>query len=381
MKKKNIKVNEKKLAIKMILCLVYLIVITILFICAYRIFEKEQEIPSWTNVESVDDYTYMTIYKMSEKFAYYKDADIGIHFIIEKEETGQWHTYIIAIKESDYNKYKPIIDYTYERTDVEPEPMRVYGYPVNTSEELKELAIKNIENFVPATNEVKINKDNYEAYLTNSYLDTTQKRKDDFNVVLFATLFLLFIVIMLFIFTIFDNGKKQDNILKIKKETKKMKGKTALLFILTLIALSFTINVNAETIIEKDNKKYCIDDNENIVTGFVEIDGSTYFFSRAKEIYGQMKYGWQDDGTHKFYLDGKTGVLQKNGLFEYNKKKYYANEEGYIQGGPIEIDGNIYFFSRAKEIYGQMKYGWQDDGTHKFYLDEKTGKLQKNVAR
>ena len=378
MKKKNIKVNEKKLAIKMILCLVYLIVITILFICAYRIFEKEQEIPSWTNVESVDDYTYMTIYKMSEKFAYYKDADIGIHFIIEKEETGQWHTYIIAIKESDYNKYKPIIDYTYERTDVEPEPMRVYGYPVNTSEELKELAIKNIENFVPATNEVKINKDNYEAYLTNSYLDTTQKRKDDFNVVLFATLFLLFIVIMLFIFTIFDNGKKQDNILKIKKETKKMKGKTALLFILTLIALSFTINVNAETIIEKDNKKYCIDDNENIVTGFVEIDGSTYFFSRAKEIYGQMKYGWQDDGTHKFYLDGKTGVLQKNGLFEYNKKKYYANEEGYIQGGPIEIDGNIYFFSRAKEIYGQMKYGWQDDGTHKFYLDEKTGKLQKN---
>ena len=378
MKKKNIKVNEKKLAIKMILCLVYLIVITILFICAYRIFEKEQEIPSWTNVESVDDYTYMTIYKMSEKFAYYKDADIGIHFIIEKEETGQWHTYIIAIKESDYNKYKPIIDYTYERTDVEPEPMRVYGYPVNTSEELKELAIKNIENFVPATNEVKINKDNYEAYLTNSYLDTTQKRKDDFNVVLFATLFLLFIVIMLFIFTIFDNGKKQDNILKIKKETKKMKGKTALLFILTLIALSFTINVNAETIIEKDNKKYCIDDNENIVTGFVEIDGSTYFFSRAKEIYGQMKYGWQDDGTHKFYLDGKTGVLQKNGLFEYNKKKYYANEEGYIQGGPIEIDGNIYFFSRAKEIYGQMKYGWQDDGTHKFYLDEKTRKLQKN---
>ena len=62
-----------------------------------------------------------------------------------------------------------------------------------------------------------------------------------------------------------------------------MKGKTALLFILTLIALSFTINVNAETIIEKDNKKYCIDDNENIVTGFVELDGNIYFFSRAKE--------------------------------------------------------------------------------------------------
>ena len=144
-----------------------------------------------------------------------------------------------------------------------------------------------------------------------------------------------------------------------------------------IVTISFTINVNAETIIEKDNKKYCIDDNENIVTGFVEIEGNTYFFSRAKDIYGQMKYGWQDDGTHKFYLDEKTGVLQKNGLLEYNEKKYYANEEGYIQGGPIEIDGNVYFFSRAKDIYGQMKYGWQDDGTHKFYLDEVTGVLQK----
>ena len=111
MKKKNIKVNEKRLAIKMILCLVYLVVITILFVCAYKIFEKEQEIPSWSDVENIDDYTYMTIYKMSEKFAYYKDADIGIHFIIEKEETGQWHTYLVAIKESEYNKYRPIIDY------------------------------------------------------------------------------------------------------------------------------------------------------------------------------------------------------------------------------------------------------------------------------
>ena len=117
-----------------------------------------------------------------------------------------------------------------------------------------------------------------------------------------------------------------------------------------IVTISFTINVNAETIIEKDNKKYCIDDNENIVTGFVEIEGNTYFFSRAKDIYGQMKYGWQDDGTHKFYLDEKTGVLQKNGLLEYNEKKYYANEEGYIQGGPIEIDGNVYFFSRDLNI-------------------------------
>lgn len=224
-KKNKVKINEKRLAIKMILCLVYLIVITILFTCSYRIFKEEKEIPSWSDVESVDDYTYMTIYKMSEKFAYYKDADVGIHFIIEKEQTGQWHTYLIAIKESEYEKYKPIIDYTYERTDVQPDPIVVYGYPVNTSEELKQLAIKNIENFVPATNEVKITEENYIAYLTNSYLDTTQKRKDNFNYILFITMLLLFIVVMLFIFTILDRDRIVDNLdIKLEKELKKKKS-------------------------------------------------------------------------------------------------------------------------------------------------------------
>ena len=221
---KNQKTNEKRLTIKLILCLVYLVIITILFVCSYKLFEKKNEIPSWSNVENVDEYTYMTVYKMSEKFAYYKEADIGIHFIIEKEETGQWHTYLMAIKESQISKYKDIIDYTYERTKKVPNPIKVYGYPVNTSEELKTLAIKNIENFVPATNEVKITKDNYDTYLTNSYLDTTKSRKDSFDILLFASLLLLLFVVVLFIITIFDKDKIVDNIdNRLEEELRRLK--------------------------------------------------------------------------------------------------------------------------------------------------------------
>lgn len=224
--KKKKKINEKRLTIKLILCLVYLVIITILFVCSYKLFEKKNEIPSWSDVENVDEYTYMIVYKMSEKFAYYKDADIGIHFIIEKEETGQWHTYLVAIKESKINNYKDIIDYTYERTTKVPTPVKIYGYPVNTNEELKSLAIKNIEKFVPATNEVKITKDNYDTYLTNSYLDTTKSRKDNFDILLFLSLLLLFIVIVLFIITIFDKDKIVNNIdNKLEKELKKIKRK------------------------------------------------------------------------------------------------------------------------------------------------------------
>ncbi len=221
---KNKKTDDKRLVIKMTMCLVYLIIITILFVCSYRIFKEKNDIVSWSDVETVEDYTYIKIYKMSEKFAYYKDTNIGIHFVIEKEETGLWHTYLIAINEKDYDKYKAIIDYTYERTTEVPEPITVYGYPVITSNELKTLAIKNIKNFVPAENEVQISEDNYDAYLTNSYLDTTRSKENQFNTILFISLLLLLVVVVLLIATIFNKDKIVDNIDgKIEEEIKNTK--------------------------------------------------------------------------------------------------------------------------------------------------------------
>lgn len=210
MRKKR--VNEKRLIIKMFVCLVYLAIITILFVCSYRLFQEKKEVIPWSEVENVDDKTYIDIYKMSEKFAYYQESNIGIHFVIEKEETGLWHTYLIAINEDEYETFKAIIDYTYERTTNVPEPVRVYGYPTITNQELKDLAIKNIPNFVPAENEVKITQENYETYLTNSYLDTTKKEKNRFNIILCTSLMLLFIVIVLLIITIFDKDRIVNNI-------------------------------------------------------------------------------------------------------------------------------------------------------------------------
>ncbi len=222
MKKKRVK--EKRLAIKMLVCLVYLVIITILFVCSYKLFQEKNDIIAWSEVENIEDYTYIEVYKMSEKFAYSSETNVGIHFVIEKEDTGQWHTYLIAIDESEYEKYKDIIDYTYERTTKVPSPIKVYGYPTITNNDLKNLAIKNLPNFVPAENEVKITNDNYETYLTNSYLDTTKDQRDKFSFVLCISLMLLFIVIGLLIFTIFDKDKLVDNIdEKITEEIKKTK--------------------------------------------------------------------------------------------------------------------------------------------------------------
>lgn len=218
------KIKEKRLAIKMIICLFYLIVITILFACSYYLFQEKNKIVPWSEVESVEDYTYIDIYKMSEKFAFYEKDNIGLHFVIEKEDTGLWHTYIIAINEANYDEYKSIIDYTYERTTEVPEVIRVYGYPVITSNEIKGLAIKNIPNFVPAENQVVIDEANYESYLTNSYLDTTKEQNDKFSILLCICLFLLFIVMGLLITTILDQNMLVDTIdKKIEQEIKRTK--------------------------------------------------------------------------------------------------------------------------------------------------------------
>ncbi len=210
MKKK--KQNDQRLVLKMLACLIYLIVITILFVYTYKLYSENNKLTPWNEVESVDEYTYIDIYKMSEKFAFYEESNIGIHFVIEKENTGQWHTYLIAINEEDYDKYKDIIDYTYERTDKVPEIVRVYGYPKIVDNDLKDLAIKNISNFIPAENEIIITNENYETYLTNSYLDTTEKRKDNFNITLSSIALLLFIAIVLLILTILDKDKIVDNL-------------------------------------------------------------------------------------------------------------------------------------------------------------------------
>lgn len=198
---------EQRLIFKGFVCLAYLIVITILVVCIYQLYHEKKEILPWSQVETVDDYSYITISKMSEKFAYYEKSNKEIHFVIEEEDTGLWHTYLVAIDANDYDKYKDIIDYTYERTTEVPKPIKVYGYPVVIDDELKQLAIKNITNFVPAENEVVITKDNFNTYLTNSYLDTTIPQRDEFSFILCIVIVILVIVVFLFIITIFDKDK------------------------------------------------------------------------------------------------------------------------------------------------------------------------------
>ena len=219
-KNKKKKINYTRIIIKLLLSLIYLSIIGVLVYSSFTIFTEEKKIVKWNEVEKTDQYTYLEIDQMSEAFA--KIGNKQIHFIMDKESTGAWHTYLIAIHEEDYNKYKQIIDYTYERIKEEPKTIKVYGYPVKITKDIKTLAIKNISKFVPVENEIKIKEDNFEEYLTNTYLDTTIEKQEEFNYYVLLLLLGALIIFIVFIYTIFEKDKSP------KKKVNKKKTKNSI---------------------------------------------------------------------------------------------------------------------------------------------------------
>ncbi len=228
-KKKN---KPFRFLIKMTLCLIYLVVAFILLYCAFSLYRDDKKPVEWENATNIHDYTYVDIDKMSEKFASVGNKK-DIHFIIDEEEkTGAWHVYLLAISKDDYKKYKKIIDYSYGRVQEVPDSVRVYGYPAIIGRNLKELTIKNYKNFVSFENQVELTLENFNEYLTNTYLDSTKKEEENFNWIVVILMVLVLVLLVLIMVTILDKDRLVDEVdrlveieeKKIRKKKKKSKS-------------------------------------------------------------------------------------------------------------------------------------------------------------
>lgn len=222
--------NSFRFLIKTSLCLIYLVVASILAYCAFHLYMEQIKPIKWEEAQDTKDYTYIDVDKMSEKFATI-DKEKNIHFMIDEDKkTGLWHIYLLAINEKDYSKYKKIIDYSYGRRKKQPKSVRVYGYPMVISKDLKELTIKNYKNFVSFENQVELNLDNFNEYLTNAYLDSTKKEEHQFNWIVVILMILELVLIVLIVVTILDKDRIVDEVDRIveledKKRKRKKKSK------------------------------------------------------------------------------------------------------------------------------------------------------------
>ena len=139
---------------------------------------------------------------------------------------------------------------------------------------------------------------------------------------------------------------------------------------------------------EKGSKYYFDEKTGKRVSGFKDIEGNTYFFSRVEP--NKMRTGtFSIDGSvYHFDADGSMYA----GLYEEKGNKYYFDEKtGQRVSGFKDIEGNTYFFSRVEPnqmrtgtfsidgpVYhfdadGSMHTGLYEEKGNKYYFDEKTG--------
>ena len=212
--------NNRRLGI--LVAVIYLMITTILFVFGYKSYKDNNTAKKFQEAKSTEEYSYIEVSKMSEKFAYSEKSNVGIHFVVEKEDTGIWHTYLVAINENDIDNYRDLIAYAKGELKTIPSSIKMYGYPVKINDEIKQMAINNIDSFLPASNEVKITNENYEKYLTNCYLDATIHHQEKISALLIFIGALLIVLICSLILIVLDKDIIVD---KIEKSLKKIKKK------------------------------------------------------------------------------------------------------------------------------------------------------------
>ena len=140
-----------------------------------------------------------------------------------------------------------------------------------------------------------------------------------------------------------------------------------LLFIILFLG---AIKINAidslDGLICEDSKCYLYINGEK-QTGFQEVDGKTYFFSRINDNAMRTGMFWID-GDY-YYFDEENGI--QTGLQQIGDKYYYFGTDGKRKKGFQEIDGKTYFFSRINDNAMRTGMFWID-GNY-YYFDEENG--------
>jgi len=97
------------------------------------------------------------------------------------------------------------------------------------------------------------------------------------------------------------------------------------------------------------------------VTGWQEIDGSTYYFFPDDAV---MATYWQEIDGCTYYFSGDG--TRDTGLWSIDGSKYYFSEEGILQTGWVDLNASRYYMDAA----GAMVTGWQDIDGRRYHFRE-----------
>ncbi len=148
---------------------------------------------------------------------------------------------------------------------------------------------------------------------------------------------------------------------------------------------------NAKGFMEVDEALCYADDNGIVKKGFDWVDGNLYYFNPY--IYTN-RFAYVDEYGYECYFD-ENGIIQ-TGIFYVDGKAYYADDNGNLQYGTVDIDGNIYCFepSMVKDDFayvyddytgysykhyfdanGVMQKGWIESSDERLYYQDENGNM------
>jgi len=147
--------------------------------------------------------------------------------------------------------------------------------------------------------------------------------------------------------------------------------------------LNATIHFRKTGWVKEDNVWHYYDDNGQLMSGWITLDGTTYYLDPSngnamatgwKKIDGSWYYfsasgamttGWKKISGKWYFLDRSSGAMVTGGWNRIDGKWYYFTDSGAIAIGWKKIDGDYYFFNAA----GEMQKGWVKDNGKWYYMN------------
>ncbi len=123
------------------------------------------------------------------------------------------------------------------------------------------------------------------------------------------------------------------------------------------------------------NTQYYMGEDGSVQTGVVKAINDKLYYADPKTGIIQKQAGWITYKNKEYFSD-ENGQLYHNRLISFGVTQYYMGQDGSLQKGIIEINGQLYF---AGEIDGVIKTsaGWIDYNSKRYFANEK-GILYRN---
>lgn len=138
-----------------------------------------------------------------------------------------------------------------------------------------------------------------------------------------------------------------------------------ILFSLCAVILLSLLLVKRQTfaswIEEEEGKKYEEEDGEFAI-GFSEINEKRYYFDEEGYLQTGKFYVKEEDG---YYYANKKGVIQ-TGIIDTKNGFYITDDAGRIQTGFVQYEGKQYYFNAKAE----METGWIKTDGNWYYADD-----------